>query len=200
MYKIGPRSGAVLAALRERIAALGPGGKLPAHTALAEEYGVAPLTIRHVLSELEREGLVSREHGRGTFAREPIRPIVLIVEDDRDHADMLRRHVEQAGHRALVAAGPTEAIEALEKEKHVRLVLSDVRMPAAGDGTGFIRQVRRRWPHVPVAAVTGYPGDLADLFGTPEFPLMVLPKPFRGQQLDELLGLAVGKGPVALTA
>jgi DNA-binding GntR family transcriptional regulator len=48
---------------------------------LAAQFGVATLTVRHVLDHLEQEGLVAREHGRGTFARARTTPAVLIVED-----------------------------------------------------------------------------------------------------------------------
>src|SRR3712207_8185736 len=39
---------------------LPPGTKLPAHTELAQQFGVAPLTMRQVLARLEARGLVSR--------------------------------------------------------------------------------------------------------------------------------------------
>lgn len=41
------------------------------HTVLATEFGVAPLTVRNALAQLEQDGLISREHGRGTFVRDP---------------------------------------------------------------------------------------------------------------------------------
>jgi DNA-binding GntR family transcriptional regulator len=54
---IGPRAQRVHALLRECIAAgeLAVDTKLPAHTALAMEYGVSPLTMRQVLARLETE-------------------------------------------------------------------------------------------------------------------------------------------------
>jgi DNA-binding GntR family transcriptional regulator len=58
-----------------------PGARLPSHTELAAQFGVATLTVRNVLDHLEQEGLVAREHGRGTFARARTTPAVLIVED-----------------------------------------------------------------------------------------------------------------------
>jgi len=60
MTSFGPRTQRVYAALRERIVhgTLAVGTKLPAHIALATEYGVAPVTMRHVLARLEEEGFV----------------------------------------------------------------------------------------------------------------------------------------------
>ena len=42
-------------------------GKLPAELALAEEFGVSHLTIRHAMAVLRERGLIVTVHGRGTF-------------------------------------------------------------------------------------------------------------------------------------
>lgn len=46
-----------------------PGSALPAESKLALEYGVSLQTMRRAISHLEQEGLVDRQHGRGTFTR-----------------------------------------------------------------------------------------------------------------------------------
>jgi PAS domain S-box-containing protein len=78
IYDLGPRAQRVYTALREQITtgAFPPATKLPPHTELAVTFGVAPLTVRHVLSRLEEEGLVSRQQGRGTFVRPQTPPVV----------------------------------------------------------------------------------------------------------------------------
>ena len=81
IYSLGPRAQRVYSALQERIRSgeCPAGSKLPSHTALAAEFGVAPLTMRQVLAQLEDEGLVIRQQGRGTFVQEHASPTVLIV-------------------------------------------------------------------------------------------------------------------------
>ncbi len=191
--RLGPRSSRVYSALRERILEgdLAPGTKLPPHTQLAAEFGVAPLTLRQVLAVLEQEGLVSREQGRGTFVRARATPAVLIVDDDALMRATLRERVLRAGYRPVEADGPAAGLAALERDSAIGLVLSDIRMPTTGDGIAFIRAVRRRWPALPVAVVTGYPGDLDALHGTPECPVLILPKPFRASQIEEVFRLAL---------
>jgi CheY-like chemotaxis protein len=191
--RLGPRSRRVYSALRERIleGELVPGTKLPPHTQLAAEFGVAPLTLRQVLAVLEQEGLLSREQGRGTFVRARATPAVLVVDDDALLRAVLREHVIRAGYRPVEADGPAAGLAALERDSAIGLILSDIRMPTTGDGIAFIRAVRRRWPTLPVAAVTGYPGDLDALHGTPECPVLILPKPFRASQIEEVLRLAL---------
>jgi len=55
--------------LRDQIVdgALRPGDRLPAEEALRAEYGVSRGTLRQALDALERDGLVERTRGRGTF-------------------------------------------------------------------------------------------------------------------------------------
>ena len=197
IYNLGPVALRVYHSLRARLAGgqLAAGDRLPSYVALAAEFGVAPLTVRQVLARLEEEGRVSREQGRGTFVRAPAVPAVLVVDDEPAVRQVLTAFVEQSGARAVAAAGPAEALAALEREPRVALVLSDVRMPAAADGIAFIRTVRRRWPGVPLAAVTGFPGDLDGLFDTPEWPVLVLTKPVRLAQILEVLRYLAGPAP-----
>ena len=59
----------IISHLKERIS-LGEwqlGDKLPAEEALAREYHVSRITLRQALSELEQQGLIVRQRGRGAF-------------------------------------------------------------------------------------------------------------------------------------
>ncbi|HEX7748369.1 MAG TPA: phosphonate metabolism transcriptional regulator PhnF [Bordetella sp.] len=47
-----------------------PGEQLPTESGLAQRYGVNRHTIRRAMAELEQEGLVRIEQGRGTFVQE----------------------------------------------------------------------------------------------------------------------------------
>lgn len=57
--------------LREQIAdgELKPGDRLPAEAELRVHYGVSRVTVRQALDALERDGLVERHVGRGTFVQ-----------------------------------------------------------------------------------------------------------------------------------
>jgi CheY-like chemotaxis protein len=195
MVRVTTRGAWVYESLRARITGgeLEPGSQLPPHLRLANEYGVAPMTVREALRKLEDDGLVSRQHGRGTFVRANHPPTVLVVDDEPAVRALLVDEVELAGYRALLAAGPAEAIVQLENNPSIALVFADVRMPTSHAGTELIRTVRRRWPRLPLAAVTAYPEDLAELHGTPECPVLILTKPFRSGQIEEALDLVLGR-------
>lgn len=193
IYDFGPRAQWVYTVLRERITSgeFTPGMRLPSHTDLAAEFGVAPLTVRQVLSRLEEEGIVSRQQGRGTFVREKTIPAVLIAEDDPEMAALLSAHVQRAGYRPLTASNPVDAMQFLQNDENISLIFSDVRMPDRDAGIEFIRNVRRRWPQLPLAAITGFPEDLSELHGSPESPVLILPKPVWAHQIQEALRLAL---------
>lgn len=50
-----------------------PGSKLPSERDMAATYDVNLTTVNKTLSTLQAEGLLYREHGRGTFVKEPSR-------------------------------------------------------------------------------------------------------------------------------
>lgn len=50
---------------------LQPGDKLPTERELVEMFGGGRSTVRRALESLEKEGLIGREVGRGTFVKEP---------------------------------------------------------------------------------------------------------------------------------
>lgn len=197
LYALGPRSTQLYVLLRQRLISGSPpvGGRLPSLPMLAAEFGVAPLTMRRVVAQLEADGLVERRPRVGTFARRPPRaPAVLIVDSDEQIRDILRHHVAAAGHRALEADSAAAALALLAGDEGIALVLVDIGLPTARDGIAFIRTVRRAHPMLSLVALTGHQDDLAALLEAPECPVLVIPKPFRAARIAEMLQMTIGGG------
>ncbi|MCC7372938.1 MAG: response regulator [Chloroflexi bacterium] len=183
----------VYADLRARIerGELVHGAQLPSQPALAAEYGVALLTVRHAIELLRRAGYVSVEHGRGTFVTDPRgADTVLVVDDDARVRSVLVEHVAYAGFRVLEAANGLEALDVLGSEP-VSLVFTDLRMPTM-DGIELLRRARPRYPSTIFIVVSAYPDDLVALYRTDAFPITVIPKPFRAEQVRRALALLRG--------
>src|SRR5262245_58464169 len=68
-----PRYQEIADALRARIrdGELAPGARLDTQRQLAKRFGVTLMTLRQALEVLEREKLIERRHGLGTFVAAP---------------------------------------------------------------------------------------------------------------------------------
>ncbi|HEV8439026.1 MAG TPA: GntR family transcriptional regulator [Methylomirabilota bacterium] len=68
-----PRYHQIAQALRRRIGDghVAPGERLGDQRSLAREFGVTLMTLRQALELIERDGLITRRHGLGTFVASP---------------------------------------------------------------------------------------------------------------------------------
>jgi len=79
-------------------------------------------------------------------------PTVLVVEDDRDIRDVLRRYLERSDFSVLTTANGVEALRLLAVGQ-VDLVLLDLGLPDI-DGTDVLTAARRADPPVPVIVLS----------------------------------------------
>ena len=94
---------------------LQPGDKLTSQRELAEQLVVSPLTVKKAYDELEREGLIATERGRGTFVT-----IAAATTNPRAQRERLRPMVRQLLSRARLSGVTVEAVAKLlnEEEEH----------------------------------------------------------------------------------
>jgi len=124
-----PRYHQIAQSLRERMGSglLPPGTRLDNQRRLAQEFGVTLMTLRQALEVLERDGLIARRHGLGTFvASRPVDYDILQLrtfagdlsaqgEDVRTR--FLRGQFEPADREVARALGlrPRQRVFALER-------------------------------------------------------------------------------------
>ena len=89
-------------ALKQQIIAghLAPHSVIPSEPELVSSYHVSRATVRQALSELVREGLLYREHGRGTYVSDP--RVQQDVSELRSLTQELRERDKRPGGLLLV--------------------------------------------------------------------------------------------------
>ncbi|MFN3658514.1 MAG: cell cycle histidine kinase CckA [Pseudolabrys sp.] len=80
---------------------------------------------------------------------------ILLVEDEEGLRMLNARGLTSRGYTVLEASNGVEAIEVIEREGRVDLVVSDVVMPEM-DGPTLLKELRRRDPSVKIIFVSGY--------------------------------------------
>lgn len=85
---------------------------------------------------------------------------ILIVEDDRDVAQLLVQLLQLEGHRVFVAYDAEEGLAKLKGES-LDTILCDIQLPGDLDGHALCRAVRvdPRYEHVRLVAMTGHSAD-----------------------------------------
>ena len=84
-------------------------------------------------------------------------PTVLIADDDPNICSMLVYLLLREGYEVLSAHDGRAALE-LIRERTPDALLTDLRMPRM-DGLELLRQAKRIRPDLPVAMLTGFPGN-----------------------------------------
>ena len=102
---------------------------------------------------------------------------------------MLVRMLESQGHTAIMATSGDEGLERTI-DGGVDLVVTDLAMPGLS-GLDLARQIRARYPGLPVVLVTGY-ADFIDESARRSVDA-VLRKPFTPDQLLQAISEALGR-------
>jgi two-component system CheB/CheR fusion protein len=85
---------------------------------------------------------------------------VLLVEDNRDVADATAQVLSSEGHQVTVAYGATRALQLIDDFKP-EIAILDIGLPEM-DGYALAKQIRSRWPHITLIALSGWRGDSHD--------------------------------------
>ncbi len=79
---------------------------------------------------------------------------ILIIDDEHIVLNSCKRVLEAEGCTVTLATSADKAIEAM-KEDQFSLILMDIKMPGR-DGLSLMREVKARWPEIPVIVMSGY--------------------------------------------
>jgi two-component system cell cycle sensor histidine kinase/response regulator CckA len=80
---------------------------------------------------------------------------ILLVEDEATVRAVAERALTRHGYTVLLAENGEAAIEILERERKIDLMISDVVMPTM-DGPTTAREARKMLPDLPILFISGY--------------------------------------------
>jgi DNA-binding NtrC family response regulator len=106
---------------------------------------------------------------------------VLVVDDDPSFVAATAELLTVAGYEPVPAGSYHEALDALDREKGLDVLLTDVVLDV-GNGFALGRAARYRNPALKVVFVTGYDVDMSEATGP------VLRKPVTVETLTETIG------------
>jgi DNA-binding NtrC family response regulator len=128
---------------------------------------------------------------KGTHKEDPVKTRssqlhrILVVEDDEDMQENLRRILVGSGYEVRLARNGAEAVTLLESQLF-HLILTDLVMPTMG-GLQLLTELRRRERNLPVVFLTAFGDRHTYMKATEMGAVEFLTKPFRADFLLDLI-------------
>lgn len=121
------------------------------------------------------------------------RPTVLVVDDEEDLRDIMRRMLERRGFDTLVAGDSEQAIAACRDHPgDIDVLVTDLGLPGASGGD-LSRTACALRPDMGVVYVSGLPKDIAVTKGLIGEDALLVKKPFTSELLIEALRVVIAQ-------
>ncbi|MEW6263764.1 MAG: response regulator [Thermodesulfobacteriota bacterium] len=100
---------------------------------------------------------------------------ILIVDDEEEILQMLRRNLELEAYEVILCTSPYEALDLMKRDLFA-LVLTDIKMPGLS-GVELLREIKRINPLANVIMMTGYSSmaNVVDCLGSGAVDYFVKP-------------------------
>jgi PAS domain S-box-containing protein len=139
---------------------------------VASEVGAGTRVTIYLPRAREAVTGAAEEHGAGPVGGHET---VLLVEDHAEVQAIAATMLEELGYTVITADSATQALDVLDGDDGIDLVLSDIVMPGPLDGIGLAHRIGKDHPGVKVLLTTGYSKEASD----PRSPFPVLRKPYQ---------------------
>jgi len=101
---------------------------------------------------------------------------VLVVDDEAPFVNALSRRLDKRGFTVMTASDGLEALERLQRDRDVDVVLLDIKMPGM-NGIETLKAIKKDYPYVEVILLTGHASTESGLEGMRWGALDYLMKP-----------------------
>jgi CheY-like chemotaxis protein len=112
---------------------------------------------------------------------------ILMVEDDPDLSQLVRRELASLGYRVTAVADAAKALEVLAQAADVELLFTDIIMPGDRNGYTLAREALHLYPKLKILLTSGYSGEALSAKDRADADLRLLGKPYRIRDLAEAI-------------
>ncbi|WP_027553690.1 CHASE3 domain-containing protein [Bradyrhizobium sp. Cp5.3] len=119
---------------------------------------------------------------------------ILVVEDDTLVRNFVTAQLQSLGYRTIAAADSKAALQLIEAGEAFDLLFTDVVIPGGISGRELAEKAARIRPGLKVLYTSGYTDDAIVYQGKLDDGVMLLTKPYRRNQLAEMIRLALHGG------
>ena len=117
---------------------------------------------------------------------------IMLVDDEVAFVETMEKRLKKRKYDVVTAHNGQEALDALEKNKNVDVIILDVKMPGM-DGIETLKEVKRRLPLAEVIMLTGHATVESAIDGMKQGAYDYLMKPCDIEQLVEKIEEATSK-------
>jgi len=122
---------------------------------------------------------------------------IFVVEDDALVRNFVTAQLQSLGYKTIAAADGRAALELIEAGQAFDLLFTDVVIPGGMSGRELADEVAKLRPGLKVLYTSGYTDNAIVHHGKLDDGVMLLTKPYRRNQLAEMIRKALGSGVAA---
>ena len=108
---------------------------------------------------------------------------ILVVEDQDEIRQLLADALEEFGHEVKTARAAEEAIEILERNARIEVLVTDITLPGGMTGLDLARKARELMPDLKILTISGNASE-ESIRASCLDRCVFLPKPFRPSDLN----------------
>lgn len=114
---------------------------------------------------------------------------VLVVDDDPIIQELLKEMIVKQGFQVMAAGNGETALEEISK-RHFDLLFLDLKIPGL-NGVDILKSIKEKARDIVIVVVTGYADEPIALKAMELGPLMLVHKPFRENDIKEVLNIVM---------